>query len=40
MDERTELLPGPPPCLIRHRFARVNGVRLHYVEADPQPAAV
>jgi epoxide hydrolase 4 len=34
----TETLPGPPPCTIQHRFARVNGVRLHYVEA--QPAAI
>lgn len=34
----TEILPGPPPCEIHHRFARVNGVRLHYVEAHPTTA--
>lgn len=31
----TEILPGPPPCTIHHRFAAVNGVTLHYVEANP-----
>lgn len=31
----TEILPGNPPCVIHHRFARVNWVRLHYVEAQP-----
>ncbi len=31
----TETLPGPPPCEIHHRFVRVNGVHLHYVEAYP-----
>jgi pimeloyl-ACP methyl ester carboxylesterase len=31
----TEILPGPPPCEIHHRLARVDGVRLHYVEAQP-----
>lgn len=31
----TEILPGPPSCEIYHRFARVNGVKLHYVEAYP-----
>ena len=39
MDDETEVLPGPPPCLVRHRYATVNGVRLHYVEAPPQTAA-
>jgi pimeloyl-ACP methyl ester carboxylesterase len=34
----TEILPGPPPCEAHHRFARVNGVRLHYVEAKPASA--
>lgn len=29
----TEILPGSPPCTIHHRFAAVNGVTLHYVEA-------
>jgi pimeloyl-ACP methyl ester carboxylesterase len=40
MDERAETLPGNPPCVVHHRFAVVNGVCLHYVEALPQPAAV
>ena len=31
----TEILPGPPPCEVHHRFARLNGIRLHYVEANP-----
>lgn len=31
----TEILPGPPSCAIHHRFARVKGVKLHYVEAHP-----
>src|SRR5579884_1857817 len=31
----TEILPGPPPCEFHHRFARINGFRLHYVEANP-----
>lgn len=31
----TEILPGPSPCEVHHRFAQVNGVRLHYVEANP-----
>src|SRR4051812_5035805 len=35
MDDRTEILPGPPPCEVTHRYATVNGVRLHYVEALP-----
>jgi pimeloyl-ACP methyl ester carboxylesterase len=39
MEGDTEILPGfepgTPPCLIRHRYSRVNGVRLHYVEAEP-----
>jgi pimeloyl-ACP methyl ester carboxylesterase len=35
----TESLPGPPPTLVHHRYATVNGVRLHYVEADPAPGA-
>lgn len=30
-----ELLPGNPPCPVTHRFAHINGVRLHYVEAQP-----
>jgi epoxide hydrolase 4 len=34
----TEIIPGPPPCEVYHRFARINGVRLHYVEALPDPA--
>jgi pimeloyl-ACP methyl ester carboxylesterase len=36
MDRRTEVLPGPPPCVVHHRQAVVGGVRLHYVEAPPQ----
>jgi pimeloyl-ACP methyl ester carboxylesterase len=40
MDDRTETLPGPPPCVVHHRHAVVNGVRLHYAEAMPQPATV
>ncbi|HZT78967.1 MAG TPA: alpha/beta hydrolase [Gemmataceae bacterium] len=36
MDE-TETLPGPPPTQVRHRYAGVNGIRLHYVEAEPAP---
>jgi pimeloyl-ACP methyl ester carboxylesterase len=39
MDDRTETLPGDPPCVVHHRYAAVNGVRLHYVEAAPQDAA-
>ncbi len=31
----TELLPGP--CAAHHRYADVNGVRLHYVEAGAGP---
>ncbi len=34
----TEILPGPPPCDVHHRFARLNGIRLHYVEVVPDPA--
>jgi pimeloyl-ACP methyl ester carboxylesterase len=34
MDD-AETLPGPPPTLVHHRCATVNGVRLHYVEAEP-----
>jgi pimeloyl-ACP methyl ester carboxylesterase len=34
----TEFLPGPPRCEVHHRYASINGVRLHYVEALPQPA--
>lgn len=30
-----ETLAGPPPCQVHHRFARVNGVTLHYVDAHP-----
>jgi pimeloyl-ACP methyl ester carboxylesterase len=40
MADRTEVLPGPPPCLVHHRFAVVGGVRLHYVEAGPQAGTV
>jgi pimeloyl-ACP methyl ester carboxylesterase len=36
----TETLPGPPPRVVHHRFARVNGVRLHYVEAGAGPVVV
>jgi pimeloyl-ACP methyl ester carboxylesterase len=38
MGDETEILPGPPPCLVHHRYATVNGVRLHYVEAGPADA--
>jgi epoxide hydrolase 4 len=31
----TEILPGPPPCEVHHRFARISDIRLHYVEANP-----
>src|ERR671936_2023258 len=34
-DGQTETLPGPPPTVVRHRYAVVNGVRLHYAEAEP-----
>ncbi|HEX5269697.1 MAG TPA: alpha/beta fold hydrolase [Gemmataceae bacterium] len=37
MDETT-LLPGPPPTVVRHKYATVNGVRLHYAEALPAEA--
>jgi pimeloyl-ACP methyl ester carboxylesterase len=37
--DETETLPGPPPCVVHHRYAVVNGVRLHYVEAEPQVTA-
>jgi len=40
MDDRTEILPGDPPCVVTHRYALVNGVRLHYVEAEPPAGAV
>jgi pimeloyl-ACP methyl ester carboxylesterase len=30
-----ELLSGNPPCPVTHRFTQINGVRLHYVEAQP-----
>jgi epoxide hydrolase 4 len=33
-----ELLPGAPPCPVSHRYAVVNGVRLHFVEAQPATA--
>lgn len=39
MDE-TEPLAGPPPSVVHHRFAVVNGVRLHYVEAGAGPLVV
>jgi pimeloyl-ACP methyl ester carboxylesterase len=29
----TEVLRGSPPCTVHHRFAKVNGVTLHYAEA-------
>jgi pimeloyl-ACP methyl ester carboxylesterase len=35
MDDQAEILPGPPPTTVYHRYAVVNGVRLHYVEAPP-----
>jgi pimeloyl-ACP methyl ester carboxylesterase len=38
MDDQAIILPGDPPCVAYHRYASVNGVRLHYVEALPQPA--
>lgn len=34
----SEVLPGPPSCTVDHRFAQVNGVTLHYVEACPAAA--
>src|SRR6516165_861909 len=34
-DGTRETLPGSPPCVVTHRFARINGIRLHYVEAQP-----
>jgi pimeloyl-ACP methyl ester carboxylesterase len=37
MTSASEMLPGPPPTLVHHRNAQVNGVRLHYVEAEPLP---
>ena len=40
MSKETEILPGPPPCLVHHREAVVNGVRLHYVEAGAGPLVV
>ena len=40
MEGETETLPGPPPCVVRHRFVVVNGVRLHYVEAGAGPAVI
>jgi pimeloyl-ACP methyl ester carboxylesterase len=40
MPDRTEALPGDPPCAVRHCYAVVNGVRLHYVEAEPQAETV
>jgi pimeloyl-ACP methyl ester carboxylesterase len=39
-DRDTEILPGPPPWPVHHRLARVNGVRLHYVEAGSGPLVV
>lgn len=33
-----EILPGPPPYQVHHRFVRVNGVTLHYVDAHPSTA--
>jgi pimeloyl-ACP methyl ester carboxylesterase len=35
MDGDTETLPGNPPCVVRHKYANINGIRLHYVEAGP-----
>ena len=40
MDDLTETLPGPSPCVIHHVYAVVNGVRLHYVEAGTGPLVV
>jgi pimeloyl-ACP methyl ester carboxylesterase len=40
MADRTEILPGDPPCAVRHCYAIINGVRLHYVEAEPQAETV
>jgi pimeloyl-ACP methyl ester carboxylesterase len=40
MAERTQILPGNPPCVVYHRHAVVNGVRLHYVDTAAHPAAV
>jgi pimeloyl-ACP methyl ester carboxylesterase len=37
---RTETLPGDPACVVHHRYAVVNGVRLHYVEAEAQADSV
>ncbi len=39
MDE-TEILPGNPPCVVHHRLAQVNGIRLHYVDAGSGPLTV
>jgi pimeloyl-ACP methyl ester carboxylesterase len=36
MEGDSEILPGNPPCTVYHRFAQVNGICLHYVEALPQ----
>jgi pimeloyl-ACP methyl ester carboxylesterase len=36
----TEILPGPPPCAVQHRFVLINGVRLHCVEAYPAATKV
>jgi pimeloyl-ACP methyl ester carboxylesterase len=40
MAERTETLPGNSPCVVQHRYAVVNGVRLHYVVAGDGPLVV
>jgi pimeloyl-ACP methyl ester carboxylesterase len=40
MDGETEILPGPPPCVVHHRYAMVNGLRIHYVEAEPHAGTV
>jgi len=37
MSDRTETIPGTD-CVVTHRFAVINGVRLHYVEAGAQAA--
>jgi pimeloyl-ACP methyl ester carboxylesterase len=38
--DQTETLPGHPPCVVHHHAAKVNGIRLHYVEAEPQAGPV
>jgi epoxide hydrolase 4 len=40
MADQTESLPGDPRCVVTHRFAVINGVRLHYVAAEPSAERV